>query len=161
VEGVRGVTRNLAIVTVVGIVSTVAGACSLAPLHGYFHQVTAIRGRVVGKSLGPFQFRWIRQSFGVRSARVALYEYRWPARIEELNLVSLLNTDKSGNFDFGSIAKGHYVLIVSVKNPELMGAAFDVEVTEKVKATGDITIDVSPIRPDCSGGLEFTERKKS
>ena len=157
----KEVTRNLAIFLFAVIVSTLAGACSLSVVHGYFHQVTSIRGRVVGKSLGPFQFEWIRQSFAVGNANLALYEYRWPAKIEELNLISSVTTDTHGNFDFGSIAKGHYVLVIRVKNPDLMGAVLEVEVTDEVKATDSILIDVSPLKPDCSGGHEFIENKKS
>jgi hypothetical protein len=32
-------------------------------------------------------------------------------------------------------------------------------VTDAVKATKNITIDVSPIHPDCTGGHEFVETK--
>jgi hypothetical protein len=133
----------------------------LAAVAGYFHQVTAIRGRVVGKNLGPLQFRWLRQSFSVGAANLALYEYRWPAKIEPLNLIARVKTGSRGNFDFGSIAKGQYLLIISVKASDVMGGSFDVEVTDTVEATDSVTIDVSPIKPDCTGGHEFTEKKKS
>jgi hypothetical protein len=157
---VKGVTRNLAITLFVTIISTLAGACSLAVVHGYFHQVTAVRGQVVGRSLGPLQFRWLRQSFRVPRANLALYEYRWPAKHGDLKLIAFIGTDSRGNFDFGPIAQGHYVLEITAKDPDLMGE-FDVEVTDTVKATDRITIDISPIHPDCSGGHEFIENKKS
>jgi hypothetical protein len=48
-----------------------------------------------------------------------------------------------------------------VSDPELMGGDFDIEVTDARKATNSITIDVSPVQPDCSGGHEFIESKKS
>jgi hypothetical protein len=159
VEGVKTSARILAIVALAAMSSTIVTACSLAPIHGYFHQVTAIRGRVVGKSLGPFQFRWLRQSFSVSGARLALYEYSWPAQIEGLRPITTINADAHGYFDFGSISKGHYVLTVSVPNPDLLGGFFEVEVTDAVKATKNITIDVSPIHPDCTGGHEFVETK--
>ena len=154
-------TRNLAIFLFAVFVTNIARACSLAVVHGYFHQVTAIRGRVVGKSLGPFQFEWVRQSFAVGDANLALYEYRWPAKIAELNPILSVTTDTRGEFDFGPIAKGHYYLVIGVKNPDLMGAVLEVEVTDEVKPTDSILIDVSPIKPDCSGGHEFIEHKKS
>ena len=157
----KRVTRNVAILLFAVILSNVAQACSLAVVHGYFHQVTAIRGRVVGKSLGPFQFEWIRQSFPVENANLTLYEYGWPAKIGELKRISSVSTDTRGKFDFGPIAKGHYFLVIGVKNPNLMGAVFELEVTDAVKATDSIAIDVSPIKPDCSGGHEFIEHKKS
>ena len=157
----RRVTRYLAIPLFVTIISTFVGACSLAVMHGYFHQVTAIRGQVVGRSLGPLQFRWLRQFFSVDRADLALYEYRWPAKYQDLKLIARIKTDSGGNFDFGPIAQGHYVLEISVRDTALMGGEFDVEVTDAVKPTGRITIDVSPIHPDCSGGHEFIENKKS
>jgi hypothetical protein len=138
------------------MLSGLSQACSLAP--GYFHQVTLIRGRIVGKSLGPFGFRWLRQAFSVSDATLTLYEYR-SARIEELRTVASVKTDGHGNFDFGLIPKGHYFLNIIVKDSDRLGGLFDVEVTDAVKATKSITIDVSPIHPDCTGGREFIETK--
>jgi hypothetical protein len=138
------------------MLSGLCQACSLAP--GYFHQVTAIRGRIVGKSLGPLGFRWLRQSFRVRDATLTLYEYR-TARFEELRKVASVTTNEDGDFDFGSIPKGHYFLNIIVKDSDRLGGLFDVEVTDVVKATKNITIDVSPILPDCTGGHEFIETK--
>jgi hypothetical protein len=155
---VRGRGRTLMMFLYVAVASMLAGACSLAPLHGYFHQVTALRGRVVGKSLGPFQFRWLRQSFAVGWARLALYEYRWPAKIENLKLIATVTTDARGDFDFGQVPKGHYVLTVKAANTDLMGF-FEIEITDTVRATRSITIDVSPTHPDCTGGHEFIETK--
>jgi hypothetical protein len=40
-----------------------------------------------------------------------------------------------------------------------MGGRFDVEVTDSVRITKNVTIDVSPIAPDCTGGHEFIETK--
>ena len=151
--------RQFAMFLYVALASTLAGACSLAPIHGDFHQVTAVRGRVVGKSLGPFQFRWLRQTFAVEYARLALYEYRWPARIEDLKLIATVTADAHGNFDFGQIPNGHYVLTVKAENPSLMGGFFEIEITDKVQTTRSITIDMSPIHPDCTGGHEFLETK--
>ena len=68
-------------------------------------------------------------------------------------------SDRHGDFDFGSIPKGHYFLDIVVKNSDQLGGLFEVEVTEAVKATKNITIDVSPIHPDCKGGQEFIETK--
>ncbi len=70
-------------------------------------------------------------------------------------------TDSHGAFDFGAIPNGHYSLAIEVKNSDRMGAWFDVEVTDVVKPTREIVVDVSPIHPDCTGGHEFIENKKS
>jgi len=147
------VARIIAICLFVVFVSTIGGACSFG--SRYFHQVTAIRGRVVGRNLGPLQFRWLRQSFSVRDATLTLYEYGSLDRKK----VAVVKTDGHGNFDFGAIPKGHYSLSIDLKEPSRMGDWFDVEVTDAVKATKDIVIDVSPISPDCTGGHEFIESK--
>lgn len=141
---------------VLAVLGCVCHACSLAP--GYFHQVTAIRGRVVGRNLGPLGFRWLRQSFSVHDATLTLYEYR-TARFENLKVVASVRTDGHGSFDFGSVPKGHYFLNIIVKDSDRLGGLFDVEVTDGVRATKSLTIDVSPIHPDCTGGHEFIETK--
>jgi hypothetical protein len=120
--------------------------------------VTAIRGRVVGRDFGPFGFRWLRQSFAINHATLTLYEYRI-ADLEDLKKIASVRTDGGGDFDFGSIPKGHYFLKIVVDNSDRLGALFDVEITDAVKATKSITVDVSPIHPDCTGGHEFIERK--
>ena len=138
------------------MLSGMGQACSLAP--GYFHQVTVIRGRVVGKNLGPLGFRWLRQSFSVEEATLTLYEYR-SAGFDELKKVAVVTTDRHGDFNFGSILKGHYFLNIVVKDSDRLGGLFEVEVTDAVKTTKNVTIDVSPIHPDCKGGHEFIETK--
>ncbi|HTS34074.1 MAG TPA: hypothetical protein VMH04_00300 [Candidatus Solibacter sp.] len=143
------------IVVVLVMLGCLCEACSLA--EGHFHQVTAIRGRVVGSSWA--RFRWLRQSFSVNDATLALYEYRAQARLEDRKRIAIIQADSKGYFDFGSIPKGHYSLHVGVKDSDRMGAWFDVEITDAVRTTKDITIDASPIHPDCTGCNEFIERK--
>ena len=152
------VTRIIAICLFIALVSSVGGACSY--VSGYFHQVTAIRGRVVGRDLGLLRFRWLRQSFSVSDATLTLYEYRSPAKVEALKKVAVIKADGHGNFDFGAVPKGHYSLAIDVKEPRGMGGWFDVEVTDTVRPTKDIVVDVSPIAPNCAGGHEFIENKK-
>src|ERR1039458_3402743 len=130
--------------------STMCTACSL--VMGHFHQVTAIRGRIVGKDLGLLGFRWFRQTFRVNDATLTLYEYRSPAKVEELKRVAAIKTDSYGDFDFGDIPKGHYSLDINVTGSDRLGGWFDVEITDSVKTTKNITIDVSPITPECTGG---------
>jgi hypothetical protein len=124
-----------------------------------FHQVTALRGRVVGKSLRLFDFRWLRQAFSVSDATLTLYEYRSPAKISELKKIAAVQTDSHGEFDFGKVPVGHYYLNIDSKGSDILKDWFEVEITENVKPTDSILIDISPIRPDCSGGHEFIERK--
>ena len=123
------------------LLSSMCQACSL--IEGYFHQVTLIRGTVVGSSWIPF--RWARQSVSVGDATLTLFEYRSAARLEELKRVAVVKADRKGRFDFGTIPKGHYSLAIQVSGSDRMGGWFDVEITDSVKATKSITIDVSPI----------------
>jgi hypothetical protein len=127
-----------------------ANACSFA--IGYFHQVTALKGRVVGtKSHGlP---RWLRQSFARKHAKLALYEYRWPrASWDDASLTKRVETDDHGNFDFGPLRTGHYTLRIDDND------LFDVELKDLPQVTESVTIDVSPVYPDCTGGHEFVVR---
>lgn len=102
-------------------------------------------------------FRWLRKSFSVSNATLTLYEYHAFALGPPLKLQSC--GAFHGDFDFGSILKGHYSLVVEVKNTNQMGRSLDVEVTDTVKSTRVITVDVSPIMPDCTGGHELIETK--
>jgi hypothetical protein len=92
-----------------------------------------VRGRLVGKNLGPLGFRWLRQSFSVSDATLTLHEYPSTEKIGDLKTVAVVKTDSHGHFDFGSIPKGHYVLAISVKDSDRMSDMFDVEVTDTVK----------------------------
>jgi len=146
-------------ILIIGLIFTTLNAwpCTLA--FGYFHQVTALRGRVVGKNLGPLQFTWLRQRFSVSDATMVLYEYRFPAKMEDLRRIAAVKTDPDGKFDFGSIPEGHYSMSIRVPDSDRMGGWFDVEITKKVRPTESVVLDVSPIHPDCSGGNEFIETK--
>jgi hypothetical protein len=126
-------------------------ACSFAP--GYFYQVTAIRGRIVSYT---WRLRRLWGSVGVADATLTLYEYRFPANIEDLKRISTVTTDSDGNFDFGPIPKGHYHLRIDA---DQMDNWFDVEVIDTVSKTDRIIVDVSPVAPDCTGGHKFTEKR--
>jgi hypothetical protein len=150
---------SAAITVVCAFFPVQAQACSMAPRPGYFHQVTSIRGRVVGRSLGPLQFRWLRQSFTVSDATLTLYEYPWSAGTQDLKRITQVKTSSRGAFDFGFVPEGHYSLGVSVSGSDSLGGWFPVEITNKVGRTEEILLDVSPIHPDCTGGHEFVEKK--
>jgi hypothetical protein len=153
VERVKGYVAT-SVLCITFLFSAEAFSCTLAP--GYFHQVTAIRGRVVGKNLGPFDFRWLRRRFSVGNATLSLYEYRWPAKLEDRKRIAIVKSDSDGNFDFGNVAPAHYSLVVEVPNSDSLGAWSDVEITDKVRPTKTVLLDVSPIHP---GGNEFIETK--
>jgi hypothetical protein len=122
-------------------------ACSWAV--GYFHQVTRLKGKVVGKSLGLVQFRWLRRSFSVSGAELVLYEYQgWNWNSKPL---AHAVANSSGEFEFPSLREGHYTLQVKGGGMEDW---FDVEITNKVPVTKKVTIDISPNFPDCTGGHE-------
>jgi len=139
------------------LVPTQANPCSWA--EGYFYQVSALRGNVVGAKIGPLQYsRRLRQSFARKNATLTLYQYRRPIKQrEEMPLVKTTKTDADGRFDFGEVVPGHYTLIIDDSD---WGSSnwFDVEVKQQAKQTATITIDVSPNFPDCKGGHEFIVR---
>jgi hypothetical protein len=116
---------------------------------GYFHQVTGLKGRVVGADVRGLP-RWLRQSFPRKHAKLALYDYRWPrVAWDDGTLAKTVETDERGNFDFGPLKTGHYTLKVDD------GDLFDVEVKDMQPVTESVIIDVSPFYPDCTGGHEF------
>lgn len=62
-----------------------------------------------------------------------------------------VETNEHGRFDFGSLKFGHYTLRVD-------GDLFDVEIKDLPRQTESVTIDVSPIYPDCTGGAQTSQR---
>ena len=129
-----------------------AHACTWA--EGFFYQVTALRGQVVGATYHGFP-RWLRQSFAKKHAKMVLYEYRWPRPRNVIPpIVKTLETDGKGAFDFGPLRTGHYTLAIDGED------SFNVEIRELPKVTESVTIDVSPVYTDCTGGHEFNVRTK-
>ncbi len=151
----RKIKRSTLVLTAILLLAVLqAYPCSWA--RGYFYQVTALRGKVVGAKIGPMQYiRWLRQSFTRRSVTLSLYRYRWPiTRREDMPLVKTTSTDSAGSFDFGPLQSGHYTMILDDGE---WGHSdwFDVEVKDLPHKTKSITIDISPTFPDCKGGHEF------
>ena len=126
-------------------------ACTLAP--GYFYQITALKGRVVGtQTRHAFAPRWLRRNFKRKHAKLALYEYKQPW--DEKLLIKTVETDDGGSFDFGPLKLGHYTLRIDDND------LFSVEVKDLPRKTVSVIIDVSPINPDCKGGHEFIVKTK-
>jgi len=144
------ILRFTVLVFLLSSLPSAINACSLS--RGYFHQVTQLKGRVLGKSLGPLQFQWLRRMFSVADADVVLYNYNPPFPWDKRPAVARTKTNSAGYFELKNIKDGHYVLEIS--NGKLFDS-FDVEVTEKAKRTKFISIDVSPITPACTRGHEF------
>jgi hypothetical protein len=143
--------RNTAVVVASLLLLAVSQGRACEWAIGYFYQVTALKGRVVGTHSHLYFPRWPRQSFARKHAKLALYEYRWPRAGNNLPLVRAVETDTKGVFDFGSVGTGHYTLVIDG------GSSFDVELEENSKGRSEtLTIDVSPVFPDCTGGHELT-----
>jgi hypothetical protein len=138
-------------------------SCSL--VRGYFYQVTWLRGRVVGMTnywplLGYGSYPgWLRHRVSRDNVKLRLYTYGWPMRNRsETPPIKTVTTDKNGSFDFGSVPIGHYTLVI--ERPAVDGDFFDVEVNNRAAETSSVTIDVSPVDPDCKGGHEFMVHSK-
>jgi hypothetical protein len=120
-------------------------------VEGYFYQVTALKGQVVGTTFRGFP-RWLRQSFTRKHVKLTLYEYRRPSNRTDQSIVKTIETDSEGKFDFGPLKTGHYELVVGEVSSL---QSFDVEVKELPRVTESVTVDASPFYPDCTGGHEF------
>ena len=143
---------TLAIISLALLFAFHTSACSL--VLGYFYQLTSLKGRVVGtKEHHVFDPpRWLRQSVVQNHAKLTLYEYRQP--FDKRLLVKTVETDDHGSFDFGPLGIGHYTLRIDDEN------SFYVEIKDLPRKTESVTIDVSPVYPDCSGGHEFIVKMK-
>jgi hypothetical protein len=128
-----------------------ASPCSWA--IGYFYQVTALRGRVVGSTRHGVT-RVVRQSLAAKYVTLKLYEYRWPAPpLSQRSALKTVQADDNGRFDFGDVKIGHYSLSIEGHG---FGDGYDVEIKQDLpRLTDAVIIDASPVLPDCSGGHEF------
>jgi hypothetical protein len=136
-------------------VSEILG-CSWAV--GYFYQVRNLRGTVVGSKFPVLHsFRWFRQSVTRPQTKLTLYNYCWPCDVRSLEPVKTVLTGTDGKFDFGSLRPSHYYLRIDDGKGELSDW-FEVEVKGPPSPKESVMIDISPIRPDCSGGHEFIIR---
>ena len=135
------------------LLSPAARPCTF--VHGYFYQVTHLRGKVVGVSKGDLRhaWRWTRQHVVRDDAKLTLYQYHWPVKsLDEQGLVKAVRTNQHGAFDFGELNAGHYTLAI---DSPVGYDLFDVEITNLPRRTASVTIDVSPVWPDCTGGHEL------
>jgi hypothetical protein len=152
--------RTVLLATVaVLLCSDLAHSCSWA--HGYFYQVTRLKGSVVGAKIGPLQYlRPLRQAFARKSVKLDLYEYRWPAKsMRDVPLIRIASIDSGGHFDFGPLDPGHYTLVVEDEKWH-DSSWFDVEIGKFPMDTASVTIDISPNFPDCRGGHTFIVRTR-
>jgi hypothetical protein len=142
-------TSNVAVLVASVLLLAVSQGHACTWAVGYFYEVTALKGRVVGTTTRGLP-RWLRQSFPRKHAKLALYEYRWPrSRNDVPRVTQKAEADNEGKFDFGPLGTGHYTLIIDDED------WFDVEVKQLPQVTESVTIDVSPVSPDCTGGHEF------
>ena|SRR5271155_4848335 len=146
--------KNTAIVLAASLLLAVLQARACHWAVGYFYQVTALKGQVVGTTYHGLP-RWLRQSFAKKHAKLVLFEYRWPTSRNNMPpIVKTVETDGEGMFDFGLLRTGHYTLAIDDED------WFDVEIKEPPQVTESVTIDVSPAYPDCTGGHEFIVRTR-
>jgi hypothetical protein len=149
----KAMTRFCRIALLAALVFRVQQAFPCSWAIGYFHQVIHLRGTLVGMDSHGWP-RWIRQRATRSNVKLSLFECRWPLHDwKERPLVKTVQTDRDGEFDFGSVKDGHYTLVIDW--PVAHGDSFDVEIRGLPRPTKSVTIDVSPVYPDCSGGHEF------
>jgi hypothetical protein len=139
--------------------ATISPADSCSLILGYFYQVTALKGQVVGSQNFILQsIPRLRQSLGRNHAELTLYEYSQTKSHASPPPLKTITADSHGNFDFGPIPPGHYTL--AIYEPAWNNSDyFDVEIKSLPTATASILIDISPIHPDCTGGHQFMVNK--
>ena len=153
-KSARSFSRLLIVIELIAV-ARATYPCSQA-LIGYFHQVTRLRGIVVGVNRGDLRhpFRWARQRVIRPDVKLTLYQYRWPFKsLNELPVVKVVKADRSGGFDFGTLPRGHYT--VDINDPWGGVSSFDIEIGSQLKPVNFEIIDISPIYSDCKGGQEF------
>jgi hypothetical protein len=151
---ITSITATIAFLLTLGI--SKAPACSWAV--GYFHQVSNLRGTVVGSDFPVLHsFRWFRQSVARPHTKLTLYVYCWPCDVGSLAPIKTVLTSADGRFDFGTLRPSHYYLRIEDEKSSLSDW-FEVEVREPPNPEESVMIDISPVHPDCSGGHEFIVR---
>ena len=124
-------------------------------VEGYFYQVTALKGQVVGsESVVARQMRWLRQSFTQKDANLTRYQYCSLCGLDQMVIVKTVKTNKDGKFDFGPLKEGRYKLTIRPAGWDGEDS-LALQVKDMPKATDSVTLDVSPNSPDCPGGHEF------
>ena len=70
-----------------------------------------------------------------------------------------ITADSNGNFDLGPIPSGHYTL--KIHEPTWNNSDyFQVEIKSVPTPAASVLIDISPIRPDRTGGQKFIVKTK-
>jgi hypothetical protein len=130
-----------------------ASPCKLAP--GYFHQLSVLRGTVVGvpRSDPRYPFAFLRHHTSVDTAQLTLYQYPafMPGHARGRKVGEVL-TDSGGHFDFGPLPEGHYTLVI---DGTWSADDFDIQILHQSTLASSEKIDVSPPQPNCTGGHEF------
>lgn len=121
------------------------------------YRIATLNGRVVGKSLRPIQYRWLRRQFAATGAVLVLstehYENRPGAGlIPTGTLVREITIDKSGTFDFGALSPDDYVLQVTLPGENTV--EFHVTV-DSAAQNSRVLIDASPAYYCACCGWDF------
>lgn len=125
---------------------------------GYFEQVTALKGTVVGSNFPLLhRFRWFRRSIIRPRTKLAIYNYCFPCDVGKLTPAKAVLADDHGKFDFGRVTPGHYYLWIADEEGGLYDE-FEIEVKQPIDPKQSVMIDISAAYPDCKGGHEFTVR---
>ena len=123
---------------------------------GFFQQVTALKGEIVGLKAGPLQrLRTVRQAFHRKKVRLILYQYGGPGMRGQTEIVKIVHADEDGKFDFGPLPWGHYTLEVDDHEWDTE-SWFDIEVVPMLHETDSVMIDISPALSNCKAGQEVT-----
>jgi hypothetical protein len=108
--------------------------------------IAHFRGRVVGKNLFLWQYRWLRRRFSAVGTVVSLNR-DLPPTMYQGNVVRRnvrigeVVIDKSGHFDFGELIPAQYDISVDYPGQDAVGFGFIIDHSAQNK---DVVIDASP-----------------
>ena len=135
---------------VLGLVVTVVTYYKVLWLGGCrnpeHYQISTFRGRVVGRSLGVFQYRWVRRQFTAAGTTLTLSTFRYARALDGSSYISGEPVgerviDSTGAFDFGDLVPGEYQLNVAFPREDSYMVYFAID--PKAHTTA-VLIDASP-----------------
>ena len=109
------------------------------------YRISRLRGRVVGRSLGILQYRWLRRRFkavGTELTVTKAADYYYQGNlIKNEALVGEQTVGGTGTFDFGRLPPGEYSMLVTLPGEDSVGFAFSIDPEAQ---QSEVLVDASP-----------------
>jgi hypothetical protein len=110
------------------------------------HRISRLRGHVVGKSLGPLQYRWLRRNFKAGGTQLAVVQAAPDSHYEgnvinNTTVVAEKTVAANGVFDFGELPPGDYAMWVTLPGQATASFGFSIDAGAP---SSEVLIDASP-----------------